>query len=121
LSPALKHLDEVATKLLASGGEESPGTGNTMPYDFETATDQKPPQVSTPPAHPRDLEAIVTLLELAAIYLTPSPGTEFTLQELMDQVRIIGGEKLAIDEKDVSIVLGKASFLKKHGQLFRMK
>lgn len=87
--------------------------GSPMSYDFEAVTDREPPRITTPVAQANDLEAIVMLLELAAIYLTPAPGTEFTLDQLLGQARDIGGDEIAIDEKDALIVLDNASFLKK--------
>lgn len=84
-----------------------------MSYDFDTATDLLPPPISTVPSDRKDLEMIVTLLELAAIYLTTSPGSLFTTDELITEARKLGGDEIGLDEGDIKIVLGKAGFLKK--------
>lgn len=84
-----------------------------MPYDFDHATDRGSPAWSGPVLHGSDLEAIVMLLELAAIYLTPAPGTTFTLTELLAQAREIGGEAIVLAERDAKIVVDHAKFLKK--------
>lgn len=67
--------------------------------------------MTTTTYHPSDLEAIVTLLEISAIYLTPSPGARFTFDQLLAQAREIGGDELPLDEADVRIVVNNASFL----------
>jgi hypothetical protein len=92
-----------------------------MSYDFEAATHRNAPMATTPKPQAKDLEAIVVLLELAAIYLASTPEAEFTLEELLSQVRTIGGDEIGIEEGDVKIVLDKASFLKKVGKRFRLK
>lgn len=92
-----------------------------MSYDLEVAerSVRLPP---IPRAEPRDLEAIVMLLELAAIYLTQGPESTFTARELIDEARVIGGDGLQLDEADVKIVLGKAGFLRKnHGGRLSLK
>lgn len=60
-----------------------------------------------------DLEAIVTLLELAAIELTPERGATFTREQLFEQVREIGGDEVVPTERDLLIVLQHSTFLKK--------
>jgi hypothetical protein len=92
-----------------------------MSYDLDTTSDR----LSTPnivPADRRDLEAIVTLLELAAISLTATPDSTFTSEELIEEARRYGGYEIELDEGDIKIVLGKAGFLKKMGAgRFRLK
>jgi len=73
-----------------------------------------PPQVTTPPMRGDDLEAIVVLLELAAIYLTPSPGTLFTKEQLFAQMHEIGGDEIKVNEQDAAIVLRHMKSLKRH-------
>ena len=93
-----------------------------MSYDFDGVEDRSPPKVTDYKADPKDLETIVTVLILAAIWLTPAPDTIFTLQELLKQVRDLCGEDLLINEKDIMIVLANSSFLKKlSGQRFTLK
>lgn len=64
--------------------------------------------------HPTDLEAIVTTLEIASIYLTPAPDTRFSYEQLLAQARDLVGEELPLDERDVRIVVDNAKFLRKH-------
>lgn len=66
-------------------------------------------------ARSRDLEAIVTLLEVAALSLTTEPGKTFTLEQLVAEAREIAGEEVSL--RDIKIVLekGKTSFLKHVG------
>ena len=74
-----------------------------------------------PAANGRDLEAIVALLELAALTLTPSLGATFTQEELLREVREIGGDEIEIQDSDIKNVLGKAGFLRKEGGRFSLK
>lgn len=62
---------------------------------------------------PDDLEAIVTLLELAAIYLTPEPGSEFTRDELLAKAHEVAGDELPFRDSDALIVLASSRFLKR--------
>lgn len=127
-SEILARLNQAATKLLEAGMSSTQSSTqqdqarNVMPYDFDTSPNQDPPAVSIKPAEPTDLEAIVMLLELAAIYLTPEPDAQFTFEELLQEAQTIGGGEIKLNEDDVKIVLGKASFLKKEtGRKYRMK
>lgn len=89
-----------------------------MSYDF-TGTDRSPPVVSPFRANPRDLEAIVTSLELAAIDLSPTDGATFTREELVAKAQQITGlELVAID---VAIVLPMCRFLDRVGKLMRLR
>jgi hypothetical protein len=65
------------------------------------------------PMHGQDLEAIVTLLELGAIELTPENGTRFTYEQLLAEARRYGGDEIVLDERDVKIVLPFMKCLKK--------
>ena len=121
-STTLVRLDRLATDLLKNKSARSKHqTGKTMPYDFESRRDRSAPAVATFSPQARDLEAIVTLLQLAAIELTPEAGTSFSVAELLDRAREIGGEELGIAEADIKIVLGKAGFLKKVGAKLVLK
>lgn len=53
----------------------------------------------------RDLETIVTLLELAAIELSDAPGKRFTFDALMAEARRYGGDEIELRECDVALVL----------------
>lgn len=127
-SEPLRSLDELATKLVRSGKKPAPGrrkasTRRSMSYDLEIAREaisskavvaaSASKTAARRPARSTDLEAIVMLLELAAISLTSSPGDTFTAEQLFDEARQLGGDEIVLDRSDVDIVLDKASFLKK--------
>jgi hypothetical protein len=118
-STILAELDATATRLIESAQTSAKGT--PMSYDFESATDRSPPVVTSYVPHAKDLEAIVTVLQLAAIELTPTAGALFTVTELLAQVRELAGDEINIDESDVRIVLDKSGFLKKEGTKLRLK
>jgi hypothetical protein len=125
-SDVLERLDKRATDLLkascvkGSRGEEE--RSRAMSYDLDLLDTEVLPAPSYAPYRHDDLEAIVTLLELAAIYLTPDPDSSFTQRELIDKARELGGDEIIPDEVDLKIVLGKAGFLKKlSAGRFRMK
>lgn len=73
------------------------------------------------PAHPRDLETIVTILELAAIYLTDTPEATVSREEIVAEALRIGGEEVPLDETDVRIVLNASRFLVREGSRLRLK
>lgn len=92
-----------------------------MSYDFDAASDRSPPIVATFKPEPRDLETIVTLMQLAALELTPDKGAEFTEAQLMASMRDFAGDDCALDAADVRIVLAHASFLKKKDGRYTLK
>lgn len=127
IGPMLE-LDNLATKLLRSGKKPGLKERRSVSYDLEiaanVASDVIPTKVSAPrsvPLHGTDLEAIVTLLELAAISLTKSPNVRFSADELYEEACQIGGDEIELDKRDVDIVLDKASFLKKERQKYQLK
>jgi hypothetical protein len=65
------------------------------------------------PQQGRDLEIIVLLLTLGAIELTPEVGSTFTFDQLLKEARTYGGPDLALDERDVRIVVPFCKFLRK--------
>lgn len=68
-----------------------------------------------------DLEAIVLLLELGAISLTPDPSARFTYEQLLTEARSIGGAEITLDERDVKIVLPMMKSIKhERGGLYRL-
>jgi hypothetical protein len=83
-----------------------------MSYDFE-GDDRSPPKVTDYVPDKHDLEVIVTCLELAAIFLTPSDGSTFTYDELLAQAKDLGGKEFDLDERDVRIVLPFMKTIKK--------
>jgi hypothetical protein len=103
-----------------------------MPYDldmlrnfdignqrFQHLPEREP--LTNVPTSPHDLEALVTLLEVAALLLTPAPEAAFTYEELLKKVHNLCGDEMKVDERDVRIVLGNASFLRKTGREYRLE
>lgn len=127
LSDLMKRLVDLAAELMSSPTRprrhsHKPKPGRfPMSYDFETAVDQSPPTPFIESSDRRDLEAIVTILELASICLTTGPNATFTKQQLIDEARRLSGDGIDLDESDVNIVLGKAGFLRRMGGKLRMK
>jgi hypothetical protein len=127
-SPALSRLEKLANTLLISAAVSPPQTARSvMSYDFEGARLTKGKMAARfvatkSTAHGKDLESIVVLLELAAVYLTTKPGKEFTIDQLIERAKDLGGGEVVIDDADAKIVLDKARFLKKlPGKKFVMK
>lgn len=89
-----------------------------MVYDFDDALNREPPIVNAHESDPRDLETIVTAIQLAAIDLTPAAGTMFTKTELLERVRFFDERLEAID---IEIVLDNARFLRKIGTRWMLK
>lgn len=86
-----------------------------MSYDNDTSTDPSAPVGPRPfdTAHPRDLEVLITLLELAALELTPTAGATFTRDEVVALAAEIGGEDCGVREHDLRIVLDGSNFLRR--------
>jgi hypothetical protein len=82
-----------------------------------------PPIVSTYVPHSRDLETIVTLLEIAAIDLTPAPGAEFAFEDLIQKANELGGGEVVLDPVDVEIVKPHLGFLleRRAGNRYRLR
>jgi hypothetical protein len=72
------------------------------------------------PMHGTDLEAIVTLLELGAIELTPDPSARFTFEQLLAEARRYGGDEITLDERDVRIVLADMKSIKHERGLYKL-
>lgn len=64
----------------------------------------------------KDLEAIVTALEVAALTLAVEPDTSFTFEQLIEMARELTDNEFEIDERDVKIVLEKATFVERAGK-----
>lgn len=84
-----------------------------MAYDFAHADDRSPPQLGIKPADPRDLEALVMCLELAAIILTTESGKVLTREALFAEAKTIAGPECPISDLDLGIILPFAKFLKR--------
>lgn len=85
-----------------------------MSYDFEGGGLSPPVMPSGPPPDPKDLEVLVTLLELAAIDLTPAPDVRFTSDQLVAKAMDWGGREMGVEEADLRIVIRSSSFLRRH-------
>lgn len=121
-SDALNTAERVAKEIRESnlnrkreGLTDLRGRTEPMPYDVALEryrpTGDEPPRYQNEPVPAKDLEILVTLLEVAAISLTTGPEATFTRDELIEEARRLGGEGIVIDEKDVRIILEKASFV----------
>lgn len=58
---------------------------------------------------------VLTLLELAALELTPTEGTTFTRAEVIALAKEIGGEELALTDADLATVFDGSGFLRAEG------
>lgn len=76
-----------------------------MSYDFDLAPDRFPPAMGIQPTRGDDLETIVTLLQLAAIFLTSESDTTFTAEDLFREACSIGSGEISLDTRDIQIVL----------------
>lgn len=86
--------------------------------------DGRPPVGQAPikPADPRDLETIVSLMEMAAIGLTTMTSTTFTRDELLREAQAYGGAEVQLREVDFDIVLRHASFIRRvRGRRLRLR
>ena len=73
-------------------------------------------------ANPRDLEVLVTLLEIAAIELTSAPRTVFTVDQLFRAVHQYDEPKCTVDDRDLRIILPYCSFLQRlPGRMFHLR
>jgi hypothetical protein len=127
-SEALNSAETLAEKLMSAPvNQDMPrksrdSGGEPMPYDVGDV--KYVPGAGgrrNEPVANNDLEAIVTLLEVAALSLTDRPGATFTLDQLVAEARSIGGEGIDIEERDIHIVLEKQSFLEKAGGEVRLR
>jgi hypothetical protein len=116
-SNTLSELDIRATALMNQAGNAGRNVAmaqnadienEELTYEGETRVLRRKNDTS-----PKDLEVIVTLLEVAALSLTPKAGSKFSLDQLMNEAQVLTGNDVKLDEKDVKTVLGKARFVKK--------
>ena len=98
-----------------------------MAYDYEVGqerfsyTGDQPARLRNARVYSKDLEAIVTLLEVAALTLTTEPGGTFTFEELVHEARAIGGDEVKLDDRDIKIVMEKANFVERRGGEMRLR
>jgi hypothetical protein len=92
------------------------GRIDSMPYDvgIERIVHESPDssQLKNEPVASKDLEALVTLLEVAALSLSDSPNSTFSRDELIQEARLMAGPDFEIDDRDAKIVLEKATFVR---------
>jgi len=119
-SEALDELDVTATELMNQGGNAGRNAAMSKDLDIENEelTYEGEARVLRKKngSSSKDLEVIVTLLEVAALSLSPKEGTKFSLDQLLSEARELGGDDVKLDERDVKTVLGKARFVKKAGK-----
>jgi hypothetical protein len=92
------------------------GRIDSMPYDVAIERivheGQNSAQLKNEPVASKDLEALVTLLEVAALSLSDNPESTFSRDELIQEARLMAGTEFEIDERDARIVLEKATFVR---------
>jgi hypothetical protein len=130
-SQVLDSLELKASSLLASGKERSgkEKRSKAMSYDVDISderfvvqgTHRQRQTKNTPPIQGRDLETILTVLEIAAMSLTKTPDSTFTSADLIREAKKIAGEKIDIREDDIAIVMSKQGFLTKVGRELRLR
>ena len=125
VSSLMRQLDRLATDLLQSSLDADrphPKRSVAMSYDLDLVPSGISHAPIVTPSDPKDLEVIMTVLELAAISLTDNPDSTFSMEQLLEKARELGGSAVRVDENDIRIVLAKAGFLKKEGGgRFRLK
>ncbi|TXH36742.1 MAG: hypothetical protein E6Q98_09785 [Rhodospirillaceae bacterium] len=118
-SDPLRRLDDAAIALLAGKVPNETLRREAVAYDLDVTQERfahdapQPMRLPNSTVSSKDLEAIITLLEVAALSLTTAPGDVFTLEELIQEANEMSGNRIQIEERDVLIVLGKTGFLKK--------
>lgn len=123
-SPALRKLDRAASELIRTGAK--PGR-MAMSYDQDVSSQRysyesgRRARETNKVASGRDLEAIVTLLEVAALSLTTEEGATFSRERLIKEARDIGGPEIDLQDEDIDIVLTKQSFLVKVGKELKLR
>ena len=64
----------------------------------------------------RDLEAIVTTLEVAALSLSPESDSTFTRDQLIAEAHNLCGDSVTLQDEDIKIVLKKHGFVRRAGK-----
>ena len=95
-----------------------------MAYDLASegyeSTPEGPKRINRKPVPKRDLEAIVTLLELAAISLTDTPDDTFSLEDLVREAKLLAGTSFELEMEDIINVMSKAAFVKSVGKQLQL-
>ena len=84
-----------------------------MSYDSDGAPAAQLQRDTTAPPAGADLEAIVLLLDVAGLYLTPEPGAVFSFDELIREANEIGDGETVITDEDARIVLASYGAFRK--------
>ena len=126
-SKVLQQLNETAESLLTGSAPvpQSPHYNTElhhMPYDgdgtlsavTQDSGNQAPPKEPCP--YSRDLDTIVTTLELAALSLTTKPGATFTREKLMSKAHEFVGPEIRLRDEDVDLVIKKQGPVKRSGK-----
>ena len=123
IAAANDPVQEDVNRLRHEDDDGKPGRAH-VPYDIGmerfTREDTQPPSLKNAPVPAKDLETLMTLLEVAALSLTTSPDATFALEDLVAEAAIIGGEGIYIDIRDVQIVLSKFGFIERSAGAFRL-
>lgn len=117
-SNTLSELDVAATALMTGDTGRNIAMARNTHIENEELTYEGETRVlrTKKGSSPKDLEVIRTLLEVAALSLTPKEGSKFRLDQLMTEAQELTGNEIKLDEKDVKNVLGKTRFVKKVGK-----
>lgn len=130
-SKVLTSLDKIASEMLAPVGARRQDAINkrrdAMAYDIDIAEERFAVEgghrrrVQNVTVQPRDLETILTILEVAALSLMKTPDSTFTAKELIKEAKKIAGDELELREDDINIVLHKQGFLRKVGSQLQLR
>jgi hypothetical protein len=89
-----------------------------MPYDFDDAADRSPPQVKVVRV---DTDAAVRMaLEIAALNLTSTGASDFTLDQLLDEACAMGDIETSIGREAATLTAQDVPFLEKCGDRLRL-
>lgn len=132
-SATLRKLNKTAIELLTHARKEEESFGasksgsKAMAYDvdaieqrFSYESGRRRPETNKA-ASSRDLETIITLLEVAALSLTTEEGATFTREKLIQEAKEIGGSEIDLRDEDIEIVLKKQGFLVRVGRELRLR
>tara|TARA_R110001606_G_scaffold381646_1_gene542954 strand:- start:568 stop:1596 length:1029 start_codon:yes stop_codon:yes gene_type:complete len=108
----------------ATRGLINDSRSDLMAYDLASegyeSTPEGPKRINRKPVPKRDLEAIVTLLELAAISLTDTPDDTFSLEDLVREAKLLAGTSFELEMEDIINVMSKAAFVKSVGKQLQL-
>ncbi|WP_421997863.1 hypothetical protein [Reyranella sp.] len=126
-TPTLRTMDKTATDLLSRSSRDERREAKPMSYDFDVAEQRysyesgRRARETNKVISGRDLEAIITLLEVAALSLTTEEGATFSRERLVSEARDLGGPDVDLQDGDIDIVLKKQGFLVRVGKELRLR